>query len=171
MLQQQRLTDSTPLRDKDISFRMKTLHWTDRKNVVFRQRSRPKYNRLKTLHEFMPGVGYPRDTKKGLSMTPALPPFLDPRRRSLVRASLLVLVSFFAAAWLSDFPHNRATPLLLLPALAAFTGTADTIRCMRKRWSFYHGGVLLLIYMDLMADMMILFFLLYPYALWLTSSR
>ena len=50
--------------------------------------------------------------------------FLDLRRRSLTRASLLVLISFFAAAWLSDFPHNRATPLLLLPAFAAFAGTA-----------------------------------------------
>jgi hypothetical protein len=41
---------------------------------------------------------------------------------------------------------------------------------MRTRWSFYHGGVLLLIYMDLMALGMILFLFLYPYALWLTRS-
>jgi hypothetical protein len=104
-------------------------------------------------------------------MTSVFADLLNLRRRSLIRASLLVLLSFFAAAWISDFPHNRATPLLLLPALVAFAGTADTIRCMRKRWSFYHGGVLLLIYMDLMADIMILFFLFYPYALWLTASR
>ena len=104
-------------------------------------------------------------------MTPSVADFLDPRRRSLIRASLLVLLSFFSAAWLSDFPHNRASPFLLLPTFVAFAGTADTVRCMRKRWSFYHGGVLLLIYMDLMADMMILFFLLYPYALWITASR
>ncbi len=34
---------------------------------------------------------------------------------------------------------------------------------MQRRWNFYHGGVILCIYMDLMALGMILFFLLYPY--------
>jgi hypothetical protein len=42
---------------------------------------------------------------------------------------------------------------------------------MRTKWSWYHGGVVLLIYMDLMAISMILFFLLYPYTHWLTSSQ
>ena len=104
-------------------------------------------------------------------MTRALPSFLDPRQRSLPRATLLVLISFFCAAWLSDFPHNRANPFLLFPTIFALLGTADTIRCIQKRWCLYHGGVLFLIYMDLMADAMILFFLLYPYALWITASR
>jgi hypothetical protein len=104
-------------------------------------------------------------------MASFLTDLLNPRRQSLIRASFLVLASFFAAAWLSDFPHNHATPFLILPTLIAFIGTADTVRCMRRRWSFYHGGVLLLIYMDLMADAGILFFLLYPYSLWITSSR
>ena len=56
-------------------------------------------------------------------------------------------------------------------ALFAIAGTIDTIRCMQRRWSFYHGGVLLLIYMDLMAVCLILFLLLYPYMLWIASSR
>jgi hypothetical protein len=97
--------------------------------------------------------------------------FLNPRKRSLPRGILLVLTSLFAAIFLSGFPQLHATPSLVLPALAAAAGTADTIRCMQRRWSFYHGGVLLLIYMDLMALCMILFLLLYPYALWLSSSR
>ncbi|HEY0264695.1 MAG TPA: hypothetical protein VGC07_09230 [Granulicella sp.] len=42
---------------------------------------------------------------------------------------------------------------------------------MQKRWSFYHGGVLLCIYMDLMVVSLILFFLLYPYAFWLSASH
>jgi hypothetical protein len=42
---------------------------------------------------------------------------------------------------------------------------------MRKRWSFYHGGVLLCLYMDLMALALILVFLLYPYARWLTAAH
>jgi hypothetical protein len=98
-------------------------------------------------------------------------PIFNPRARSLLRGSLLVLISLAIALLLSDFPHNRATPLLILPALAAIAGTADTVRCMQLRWSFYHGGVLLCIYMDLMALCMILFFLLYPYARWIASSQ
>jgi hypothetical protein len=41
---------------------------------------------------------------------------------------------------------------------------------MRKRWSFYHGGVLLCLYMDLMAICLILFFLFYPYLLTLGEA-
>jgi hypothetical protein len=100
-----------------------------------------------------------------------LPSLLNPRKRSLLRGCILVLSSLAAALVLSDFPHNRATPLLIVPALAAIFGTVDTVRCMQPRWSFYHGGVLLLIYMDLMALCMILFFLLYPYTRWIASSH
>nr|WP_218892260.1 permease [Granulicella arctica] len=83
----------------------------------------------------------------------------------------MVLVSLAAAFLLSDFPHNRPTLFLAIPAVLAIVGTADTVRCMQPRWSFYHGGVLLLIYMDLMAVAMILFFFLYPYAFWLAASH
>ncbi len=85
------------------------------------------------------------------------------RRRSLLRGNLLVLGSFFASFLLSGFPHSRATLLLLIPAVLAFIGLADTVRCMQTPWGFYHGGVLLLLLMDMMAICMILFFLLYPY--------
>jgi hypothetical protein len=87
------------------------------------------------------------------------------RRRSLWRGNLLVLGSFAAAFRLSDFPRSRATLLLVIPAVFALLGTVDTARCMQKRWSFYHGGVVLCIYMDLMAMMLIVFFLLGPYLL------
>jgi hypothetical protein len=82
-----------------------------------------------------------------------------------------VLASFLAAFFLSDFPHNRQSILLAIPSFCAIVGTADTIRCMQPRWSFYHGGVLLLIYMDLMAVAMILFLFLYPYAFWISASH
>lgn len=100
-----------------------------------------------------------------------IPPILNPRRRSLLRGTLLVLLSVAASLLLSHFPHNRRTPLLVLPALAAIVGTIDTVRCMQRRWSLYHGGVLLFIYMDLMAVCLILFLLLYPYMLWIASSH
>ncbi len=97
-------------------------------------------------------------------------PILDLRQRSLTRANALVLVSLLAAVFLSDFPHNRPTLFLILPAIFSILGTADTVRNIRRRWSFYHAGVILCIYMDLMAVVMILFFLLYPYSHFLTSA-
>jgi hypothetical protein len=80
-----------------------------------------------------------------------------------VRGNLLVLGSFAASFWLSGFPRSRATLLLLIPAATALLGTFETIRCMQPRWSFYHGGVVLLLFMDMMAICLILFFLLFPY--------
>lgn len=100
-----------------------------------------------------------------------LPEILNPRRKSLVRGNFLVLTSLFGAFFLSGFPHVRANPFLAIPAFLAITGTADTVRCIRRRWSFYHGGVLLCIYMDLMVVTLILVFLFYPYALWMTATH
>lgn len=96
---------------------------------------------------------------------------LNPRKRSLIRGNILVLGGLALAIPLSDFPNNRATLLLIIPAVLAILGTADTVRCIQRRWSFYHAGVLLCIYMDLMALTTILFFLLYPYADWLDHSH
>jgi hypothetical protein len=72
---------------------------------------------------------------------------------------------------MSSFPHLRTNLLITLPLFGCFVGTADTVRCMQKRWSFYHGGVILCLYMDLMAITLVLFFLLYPYLVSLGSSR
>jgi hypothetical protein len=99
------------------------------------------------------------------------PSFLNPRKRSLLRGILLVLLALGLAVKISGFPDIHTNPWLVFPAVIAVAGTADTVRCMQRRWSFYHGGVLLLIYMDLMALCMILFLLLYPYANWIASSR
>ena len=98
-------------------------------------------------------------------------PFLNPRQGSPLRGTVLVLASTVAAFLIADFPRNRASLFLALPALVAALGTADTVRCMQRRWSLYHAGIVLLIYMDLMALFMIFFLLLYPYALWLSQTR
>ena len=55
--------------------------------------------------------------------------------------------------------------LLAIPAVLALAGMLDTARCMQPRWNFYHGGVVLCLYMDLMALSLIFFFLLGPYLL------
>jgi hypothetical protein len=87
----------------------------------------------------------------------------DIRRRSLLRGNLLVLGSFAASFRLSGFPHTRATLLLILPAAFAMAGMFDTLRCMQPRRNLYHGGVMLLLFMDMLAICLILFFLLFPY--------
>jgi hypothetical protein len=93
--------------------------------------------------------------------------FFHLRCRSLVRGTILVLASLGASFLLSGFPHVHTEWPIVFAALAAFWGTYETLRCLRLRWSFYHGGVLLLLYMDVMALTMILFLLLYPYAEWI----
>nr|WP_221312530.1 permease [Granulicella aggregans] len=100
-----------------------------------------------------------------------MPAVFNPRQKSLIRGNILVLSSLLAAFPLSGFPHNRATPYLVIPTLLAIAGTVDTVRCIRRRWSFYHAGVILCIYMDLMALTLILVFLLYPYALWMSGAH
>ena len=89
------------------------------------------------------------------------------RCRSLVRGTLLVLASLGASLIFSGFPQVHTAWPLVFAALAALWGTWETSRCLRLRWSFYHGGVLLLLYMDVTALTMILFLLLYPYAQWI----
>ncbi|HEU5341673.1 permease [Edaphobacter sp.] len=99
------------------------------------------------------------------------PYLFNPRAHSLVRGNVLVLASLASAFWLSHFPSDRPSAFLVLPLLIAIVGTADTMRCMKKTWSLYHGGVLLLIYMDLMSTFIILFFFLYPYLPWFAPTR
>jgi hypothetical protein len=95
----------------------------------------------------------------------------NPRLRSLARGNLIVFASLAIATPLSGFPHIRSNPLLALPALLCTLGLADTVRCMKKRWSWYHGGVLLCLYADLLALCLILFFLFYPYLLTIGEAQ
>jgi hypothetical protein len=99
-----------------------------------------------------------------------IPRFFNPRTRSLARGNVLVLGSVFAAIPISHFPHIRPTLWLLLPALSSLIGTAETVRCIQRRWSLYHAGVILCIYMDLMGVSLVLFLLLYPYFGWMSST-
>ena len=74
-----------------------------------------------------------------------------------------MLGSLVLAIPLSHYPHLQRAPLLVFPLLIALAGTIDTVRCIQRRWSFYHAGVLLFVYMDMMTMTLLLFFLVYPY--------
>jgi hypothetical protein len=92
--------------------------------------------------------------------------FADPRQRSLFRSSALVLASLFTALFLAG-PDDRPQLKLAIPAATALLGFADTFRCLRHRWNLYHGAVVVMLYMDVMAISIILFLLLYPYGQWI----
>jgi hypothetical protein len=85
------------------------------------------------------------------------------RRRSLLRGIILVLGSFAASFPLSGFPGTRRTPLLIIPAVLAFYGAFDTLRCLPPQRNLYHAGITLCLLMDLLAICLILFFLFFPY--------
>lgn len=89
--------------------------------------------------------------------------FLNFRFPSLLRANLLVLGSLAAAFKLAGFPAVRPSFDMVFPILFASLGMAETFRCLRARWSFYHGAVMISLYMDAMALTMIVFLALYPF--------
>jgi CO dehydrogenase/acetyl-CoA synthase gamma subunit (corrinoid Fe-S protein) len=66
---------------------------------------------------------------------------------------LLSLGAFAASLRVAGFPniselHSSRWQILAL--LVAAWGMAETARCLRRKWSFYHAGVLILLYADLM---------------------
>jgi len=94
--------------------------------------------------------------------------FFHLRLPSLLRGNLLVLGSLAASFALTKFPSNRPTLAMIFPVLIAVLGTVDTFRCLKMRWSFYHGAVMISLYMDAMALTMIGFLAVYP---WMSRWR
>jgi len=88
---------------------------------------------------------------------------LNIRAKSLARGNLAVFAALALALWMSGAPRLHTNPWIILPFLLSIYGTVETVRNIRPRWSFYHAGVLLCMYMDLMAVSLVLFLLAYPY--------
>jgi hypothetical protein len=75
------------------------------------------------------------------------------RQRSLVRAIILSVGAFGASLLLAGFPNIQnlhGSYWQIVALLTAAWGMAETARCLQRRWSLYHAGVLLLLYSDLM---------------------
>jgi hypothetical protein len=75
------------------------------------------------------------------------------RQRSLVRAIVLSLGAFIASLWLAGFPYIaniHGSRWQFLALLVAAWGMAETARCLQRKWSLYHAGILILLYADLM---------------------
>ncbi|HTB96732.1 MAG TPA: hypothetical protein VK716_06970 [Terracidiphilus sp.] len=87
------------------------------------------------------------------------------RQKSLIRALALSLGSFVASLLLAGFPHIENLHGSRWQSLAlcfAIWGMVETMRCLQKKWSLYHAGILLLVYADLMILAMIVFMVVYP---------
>ena len=86
------------------------------------------------------------------------------RQRSLSRGVLLALGAMAVSLRLAGFPladAPRFSPWQILLAPIVFWGMIETARCLRRRWSLYHAGVLILLYSQLMILALVVFFWLY----------
>ncbi len=80
------------------------------------------------------------------------------RQRSLLRGMALSLGAFFAGLRLAGFPHVEhihGSNWELAALVGAAWGMAETARCLQRKWSLYHAGVLILLYSDLLILMAI----------------
>lgn len=87
------------------------------------------------------------------------------RQRSLARGVALSLGSFAAGLRLAGFPsieNLHGSHWQILALVAAAWGMGETARCLQRKWSFYHAGVLILLYADLMILVAIVVFLVLP---------
>jgi hypothetical protein len=85
-------------------------------------------------------------------------------QKSLLRGTLLALGSLAVSFRISGYPEPKPCLWLIAPLLITCFAAWDTARCMQRRWNFYHGGVILLLYVDLMILLMISFLLLAPFS-------
>lgn len=60
--------------------------------------------------------------------------------------------AFAASLLLAGFPHIEnihGSRWQFAPLVAAAWGMGETARCLRRKWSLYHAGILILLYSDL----------------------
>ncbi len=78
---------------------------------------------------------------------------------------MLSLLAFSVSLRLGGFPNINAlhaSHWQVVSALIAFWAMVETARCLGRRWTLYHAGVLILLYTDLMILAMTVVLFLYP---------
>ncbi|MFP5277882.1 MAG: permease [Acidobacteriota bacterium] len=79
--------------------------------------------------------------------------FFRLRQKSLLRGIVLAVGAFFGALGLAGFPniHNlHGSKWEILTLVLALWGMGETARCLQRRWSLYHAGVMIFLYAELM---------------------
>jgi hypothetical protein len=90
--------------------------------------------------------------------------FFRLHQRSLVRGIVLSLAALAGSMRLTGFPdaaHLHSSHWLFLPVMAATWGMVDTARCIGRKWSLFHAGILILLYSELMILALTVFLWLY----------
>jgi hypothetical protein len=87
------------------------------------------------------------------------------RQPSLARALALTLGSLALSLRMAGFPriedlHNSPWQGAVL--VLAVWGMVETGRCLRRSWSLYHAGVLLLFYASLIIVALVAFLIFFP---------
>ena len=78
---------------------------------------------------------------------------------------MLSLGAFLLSLHLAGFPHIEnlhGSHWQWLALVIAVWGMGETIRCLQRKWSLYHAGIILLVYTNLMILAMIAFMVAYP---------
>ena len=87
------------------------------------------------------------------------------RRPSLVRGILLPVLAFVVSLRLGGFPNIdnlHSSRWQIVPILMTCAGMAELVRCLGRRWSLYHAGVLIFLYTALMILAMSVFLVFFP---------
>ena len=77
-----------------------------------------------------------------------------------MRGLLLALIAFGLSLRLAGFPRIESlhgSPWQIVAVPIACWSMVETARCLERRWSLYHAGVLILLYTELMILSMVLF--------------
>ena len=103
----------------------------------------------------MCGPGLDSETReKFATLIPVLrPAIFRLGKPSLTRAILLSVGAFLFSLRLAGFPdveNLHGSHWQFLALLIAAWGMAETFRCLQSRWSFYHAGVMILLYTDVL---------------------
>jgi len=75
------------------------------------------------------------------------------RQKSLIRGVGICLVAFAASLRVAGFPviedlQRSSWQIVMIPVVC--WGMVETFRCLGKKWSLYHAGVLIMLYSELM---------------------
>jgi len=87
------------------------------------------------------------------------------RRPSLARGILLPVLAFLVSLRLGGFPNINAlhsSRWQIIPVLITCAGMVELVRCLGRRWSLYHAGVLIFLYTALMILAMSVFLFFFP---------